>query len=780
MEFKPKIEQKVWDKEIEIKMLKEWDKEWDKLYSFNPNTTKKVFVIDTPPPYPGPFWHIGAAISYSYHDFVARAFRMLGFEVLYPIGMDRNGLPVEGYVEKYEGISIWDVPREVFVEKCSHVLDRYCEKMQDIMKRLLFSADFKNVYYTDSEEYRKLTQATFIDVWKKGLIYEADRPNNYCPHCRTTIADNEVEYKKVKGKLYYIKFKVKETGEDLIIATTRPELIGACGLVIFNPDDERYKKYEGMHAIVPLYGIEVPIKARGEAKPEFGTGVMMVSSFGDVVDVRIFREEGLEPHVIINQEGIMTDEILKGLEVKEARKKIIDILKERGFVVKEEEIEHEVPVHERCKNEIEIITMKEYYLKQTEFLDNIKKLADEIKWHPEEYKQRLIDWINSVTIDWPISRRRYYGTEIPVWTCKKCGYKYVPEPGKYYRPWKENPPIDKCPKCGANDWEGETRVLDTWFDSSITVLFITKYLRDNEFFEKTFVNGIKLRPQGYEIIRTWLYYTLLRVYQLLGKRAFEHVMINGMGLDSKGRKMSKSLGNVILPEKIIEKYGAEPLRLWISMECVVGSDYRVSEQKIAGMTKFLTKLLNIARFISQFPNVEKREKLEPTDLWILSELHKVKNDVKSHYENMEFHLAMQKLYRFIWDVFASHYMELVKKRANLRLGEEKAKSAWFTLYFVLREILKMLAPIIPATTDFLYRKLFGKSVHLEEFGDEDKEFYSFMLAKKTERLLEFDSKVWNIKKSEGKSLKSEIKIEIPEDLEEFREDLILCHNIVTS
>jgi len=780
MEFKPKIEQKVWSKEIELKMLEQWEKEWDKLYAFDPNTDKKVFVIDTPPPYPGPFWHIGAAISYSYHDFVARAYRMLGFAVLYPMGMDRNGLPVEGYVEKYEGINMWEVPREVFVEKCSHILDRYCERMTNIMKRLLFSADFnKNFYYTDSEEYRRLTQATFIEVWKKGLIYEADRPTNYCPHCKTTIADNEVEYKKVHGKLYYIKFKVKETGDDLIIATTRPELLGACGLVIYNPEDERYKKYEGMHAVVPLYDLEVPVKPRNEAKPEFGTGAMMVCSFGDIVDVRIFREEGIKPHVIINQEGRMTDDLLKGLKVKEARKEIVELLKEKGLIIKEEEIEHDVPVHERCKNEIEIISMKEYYLKQMDFLDVIRKFADEMTWHPEQHKQRLIDWINSVAIDWPISRRRYYGTEIPIWTCEKCGYKYVPEPGKYYRPWKERPSIDKCPKCGANDWRGETRVLDTWFDSSISILFITKYLRDEEFFKKTFINSIKLRPQGYEIIRTWLYYTLLRVYQLTGKRAFEHVMINGMGLDAKGRKMSKSLGNVIYPEDIIEKYGAEPLRLWISMECVVGSDYRISEQKIAGMSKFLTKILNIARFISQFPQVEKPEKLEATDLWILSELHRVKNDVKKYYERMEFHLGMQTLYRFIWDVFASHYIELVKKRANLKLSEERAKSAWFTLYFVLREILKMLAPIIPATTDFIYRQLYNKTVHLETFGDEEKEFYSEDLIKRTEKLLEFDSTIWNKKKSEGKSLKSKIKVEIPEELAEFKDDLVLCHNIVS-
>ena len=776
MDFRPRLEIKRWDKKIEEDVRKIWEIEWEKLYGFDPNA-EKIFVIDTPPPYPGPFWHIGAAISYSLQDVIARTYRMLGYQVLYPIGFDRNGIPVEWYVEKYEKINMWETPREIFVKKCENILDEYVERMENIMKRLLISGDFKNKYFTDSEEYRKLTQATFIELWKKGLIYEDYRPNNYCPHCKTVIADAEVEHKEEKGKLFFIRFKVKESGEDLIIATTRPELLGACKLVIFNPNDERYKSLEGKHAIVPLYEHEVKIVAREEADPEFGTGLMMVCSYGDFVDVKIFRDMGLQPVKIIDEEGKMLDKFYKGLSVKEAKQRIVEDLKAKGLVVKEVEILHKVPVHDKCGTEIEIIPMKEYYLKQKDFLEYLKKFAEEIKWVPEKHKQKLLDWINSVKSDWPISRRRYYATEIPLWYCKKCGYVYVPPEGKYYKPWKENPPIEKCPKCGSREWTGESRTLDTWVDSSITILFITKYKRDENFFKNTFFKSIKLRPQGYDIIRTWLFYSLLRVYQLTGKKAFDIVFINGMGLDEKGRKMSKSKGNVIKPEEVLDEIGADPLRFWICMESSPGEDYRISKEKIKGSLKFLTKLINIARFISQFPIVEvDKEKLLPSDRWIINQWYEVKKQCLEDYKNMEFHLVAQRIYKFVWEVFSSHYLELSKKRALMNgFSEEEAKSAWFTLHFMLQEILRVLAPIIPATTDYIYRKLYGESVHAKKFGEVkpiDKQ-----VVEKGLKLMKFNSFVWQKKKERGLSLKDSIKIEIPKELKEFEKDLKAMHNI---
>ncbi len=786
--FAPKLSIKRWDPNLELEVAKWWESEdWWKFKLDD----RPVFVIDTPPPYPAPIWHIGAAASYAMHDMIARAFRMKGYSVLYPIGFDRNGMPVEWYVEKYLGIRPQDVGREKFIEICSKALDEFVEKMKKVMKRFLLSGDFENVYFTDSPDYRAFTQATFIEAWKKGLVYEAERPNNWCPRCKTTIADAEVEYKDMPGILAYIKFKVVETGEDLIIATTRPELLCACKAVLVHPDDERYKHLHGKHAKVPIYGQVIPIIPHKMVDPKFGTGAMMVCSFGDIRDVQIFRELGLKPERAIDEEGKMTECAgpIKGLKVQEAKKKIVEILKEEGYLVKVENIVHKVPVHERCETPIEIIPMKEYYLKQVEFKDVMKRLAEELRWHPPKYKQNLLLWIESVSTDWPISRRRYYATEIPVWTCKKCGYKYVPPPGRYYRPWKEDPPIDKCPRCGANEWEGETRVFDTWMDSSVSVLYITKYMRDEEFWKRTFLQGRKLRPQGYDIIRTWLYYSLLRVYQLTGKRAFDDVFIHGMGLDEKGRKMSKRYGNVILPETLFEKYGAEAIRFWIAMEVKVGENYRVNEAKIKAARSFLTKLVNIARFVSAFPYVEEA-KLTDTDKWILAELYSFVEMAKKAYEDMDIHKVAEEALHFLWDKFASHYIELVKKRARMNgFSEEEAKAAWFTLHQVLKNSLLVLAPIIPAVTDYLWRELYSKeSIHAQRFPDLPKEWDNEKLREAGKRLMEFNSRVWKVKKEVlGRRLSEEVTLEELKqhgidlsEVKEFERDVIACHNIKLS
>lgn len=787
LEFKPKIELKRWDFKIEDEVRKWWEKEdW---WKFNVNSSKPKFVIDTPPPYPAPVWHIGAAVSYTMHDMIARAMRMLGHEVLYPIGFDRNGLPIEFYVEKYLGLDPKKVPREEFLKACKKALDEFTDNMKRVLKRLLIAADIDGAYLTDSPDYRAFTQATFYEVWNKGLVYEAERPNNWCPHCRTTIADAEVEYKEMPGILAYIRFKVKETGEEIPIATTRPELLCACKAIIVHPEDERYKKFHGKHAIVPIYGREIPIIPHPMADPKFGTGAMMVCSFGDWRDVQLFRELGLKPEKAIDEEGKMTECAgpIAGLPVKEAKKKIVEILKEKGYLIKVENIVHKVPVHERCETPIEIIPMKEYYLKQLPFKDVLRKYAEEMKWQPERYKKNLLQWIDSVTTDWPISRRRYYATEIPIWTCRKCGYKYVPPPGKYYRPWKEPPPIDKCPRCGANDWEGETRVFDTWMDSSVTVLYITKYMRDQKFWEETFVKGKRLRPQGYDIIRTWLYYTLLRVHQLTNMRAFDYVFINGMGLDEKGRKMSKRYGNVILPDEILDKYGADALRFWIALEVKPGENYRVIEKKIEGAAKFLTKFLNVARYVSAFPYPEEAGELSGTDRWILAELAELIEKSKKAYSEMDFHTVAEEFYHFVWDKFSSHYIELSKRRARMEgFNEEEAKAAWWTLHTVLKNLLLILAPISPAITDYLWRQLYSKeSVHAQNFPEAPKEWKNEEYLKKGREIMELNSKVWKAKKEVlGKKLREEVTleelrkagVEIP-DLGDFEKDFVSMHRI---
>ncbi len=776
-QFEPRLKEKRWSKEIEKEMREAWEKEdW---WKFDENSDAPTFVIDTPPPYPSPVWHMGA-IGYAMQDMIARSMRMLGYNVLFPIGLDRNGIPIEMYVERYEHVNMWEHDREDFERLCRKYLDEWTAKIRRTMKKfLVYGDDEKHYYETDSPEYRGITQLSFKILWDKGLIYEAERPNNWCPHCKTTIADAEVEYKDVEGELYYIKYKVKETGEDLIVATTRPELLAGCKIIIVHPEDERYRHLVGKHAIVPLYNREVPIVAHPEANPEFGTGVVHICSFGDFTDVRLFREFGLEPVKVIGTDGRLTEAAGKyaGMTVEEARRAIVEDLERAGLLVKRERIVHKVPIHDKCKTPIEIVPMREYYLKQVEFKEDVLRHARSMKWVPERYRQNLENWIRSVSVDWPISRRRYYGTEIPIWYCKRCGYKLVLADGKYRKPWKEDPGVD-CPRCGAHDWEGEWRTFDTWMDSSITILFITGWGRDERLFEKTFKKGVKLRPQGYDIIRTWLYYTLLRVHQLEGVPAFDIVFIHGMGLDEKGRKMSKSLGNVVDPDELVEKFGGDTLRLWITLEYSLGENFRIDERKIAGASKFLTKLWNIARFVSMFPRVDERPALLPTDEWILSELNSVMEDVLSAYKELDLHAAARRLRDFTWNVFASHYIELVKRRAKMDgFDENEARAAWWTLYTVLRSLLLLWAPIIPAITDKIWRALFdARSIHAERFPKKIEGVTDY--TDRTEAIMEFNSRVWTAKKERGLKFYEPIEgISVPEELKPFERDIVATHRL---
>jgi len=770
--FEPKLP-KRWDPKLEEELIKIWQEE--RLYEFKYEEGKPIFSIDTPPPYASGRWHVGGAIHYSQIDMIARYMRLRGYNVYFPMGIDRNGLPIEVQVEKEFGLRIWEVDREYFINKCKELLDKYEKQILYICRRMGFSMfNLDNPYRTDSPEYRALTQATFIKLWKEGLIYEDYRPNNYCPRCRTTIADAEVEYKEEETELVYIKFKVKETGEELIIATTRPELLGACAAVTVHPDDDRYKHLHGKHAIVPIYEREVPIIPHKETLMEFGTGVMMLCSYGDTRDVRLFRELKLKPIILINEEGKLTENAGKyaGLTVKEARRRIVEDLKKMGLIEKIEKIKHRVPICWRCKTPIEIIPMKEFYLKQVDFLNAIRNIADKMKFHPSHAKQLLLNWVNSVTTDWPISRRRWYGTEIPIWYCKKCGTPHLPPPGRYYRPWKDKPPFEKCVKCGHTEFVGEERTLDTWMDSSISPLFISGWMRDKELF-KVIGIPVSLRPQGKEIVRTWLYYTLLRVYMLTKKPAFEHVWISGLVMDAQGRKMSKSLGNVVYPEGIIEKYGADALRLAGATAAMLLEDIRFDERRVAACAKFIQKLWSIARFISMFPEPEKKPELMPSDKWIIAETYSLIKRVTEYFDDFEF-FATNELMNFVW-FFADHYIEMAKDRAyGAGFNEEEQKAAWWTLHFVLKAILIMLAPIIPFVTDYIYRKLYGKSVHNElwpEVREPDKNYL-----KLTKIITAVNSAIWKFKKNKGLSLKAKVKVlYLPLELKPFEKDLKAMH-----
>ena len=768
----PKISEKAWNPELEKQILKQWEE--DKIYDFTPQEDN--FTIDTPPPYPsGRPWHIGAAAHYSQIDMIARTARMAGKNVYFPIGIDRNGLPVELYTEKKHKIRMRETDRNEFLNLCRNALDDLEAEMLLIMKSLGISGDFANYYRTDSEEYRTLTQSTFIDLWNKGQVYLANRPNNYDWISGTTIADAEIIYQDLQTKLVYMKFKIKDTDKEIIIASTRPELLCACRTIIVNPKDERYAQYIGKKIIVPITNKEVELRTHHSAQEEFGSGAVMVCSYGDQNDVALFRELELEEIVAIGLDGRMTEVAgdYTGLKPKQARTKIIEDMEAKGLLDKVEDINHRTPISERSKIPIEIIPMEEYYLKQKESIDKMRKLGEEVTFHPKMHKQILMNWLDSINIDWPISRRRYYGTEIPIWYCKKCSEPHVPEPGKYYKPWNEKCPISNCVKCDSTEFVGEERTFDTWMDSSVSPLFVSKFNKDEEFFNKVYPASI--RPQAKDIVRTWLYYTLLRCEQLTGEKPWSEAWIMGYGLDEKGMKMSKSKGNAIDPLPVIEKVGADTFRFWSASEINHGYDFRCNEQKIDSTKKFLSKLWNVSRFLSSFPVIETGSP-SASDKWILAELDKLVIECKKGYEEYNFFIPAIAIREFTWNVFAAHYIEMVKARAyGIEFSDEERDGAIFTLHKTLSTILKLLAPITPFITEHLWKELYSEnSIHKQRQVEPENIENDDNI---TKEIAEFNSKVWNEKKSQSLSLKDSIKIEVPEILKPFEKDLKSMHNL---
>ncbi len=782
------ISEKRFTKEMELEVYEQWKK--NNTFYFNEHTEKKVYSIDTPPPYINSPIHIGHASTYIIMDFIARFRRMIGQEVLFPLGLDQNGLPIEISAEKKYKVDFTKMEREQVLGYCRKLLDETtAESLSSFFKCGISFNSWKEgtelgeIYQTDSDSYRTITQATFIDLWKKGLIYEDAKVVNWDPKLQTTVSDAEIIYEDRKGFFHNIIFKEKETGEEVIIGTTRPELICTCAMVIYNPKDKRYQHLEGKKLITPFFEKEVVVKMHPSAEIEKGTGIMMMCSYGDLTDIRFFMEQGLQGKVAINKDGTLNENAgkLKGLTIEEGRKKIIEELEKQGLLKSIIPTDtHRTPISERSGASIEFIEMKEFYLKQLEFKNKMIEIAKKVNIYSPKSRQILLDWIDSVSIDWPISRRRFYATEVPLWYCKKCNEIILAEKGKYVKPWKEKPFIKECPKCGGKEFRGEERVFDTWFDSSISPLYILGYERKKDFFEKNPV--CSLRPQGKEIVRTWLYYTLLKDYLLTGKIIFDDVWIHHHIVDEKGYKFSKSKGNGVDPQEILKQFGSGALRLWCALEGNLDrTDFKCSLERIGNSGKVLEKLWNVSKFVSMFEFNEKQENVElmEIDKWILEETDKIIVDAKEKFLEYDFHNPIVKIMNFIKDEFASNYVEIVKRRAynnseEFKFKKEERNAAIKTLRTVLRKILEITYPIEPAMTYYLYKELFGEEINEKSWPETSKE-KSKIIGKE---LIEFNSAIWKAKKDSGKSLKDGVKKAIAcKSLKEVEKELQIMHGI---
>ena len=828
----PKLPDKRWSIDLEKRIQEEHFSDenlYNERYGFDTNSTENVFVIDTPPPYPSGTWHIGAVAQYSMIDVIARSQRLLGKKVYFPWGVDRNGINIEFTVEKNHGRKMKTYERSEFLKLCEETIEEFTVAMRNTAKRVGLSCDYEKEYLTDAPDYRVVTQSIFIDLFRRGDIIEDLRPNIFDPVEGTTIADAEVERLPRMTKLIDVKWEVDD-GTELVISTTRPELICACGVVVVHPDDERYTHLIGRRINLPVAtsgrSKTVEIKAHPSVKMEFGSGVLMVCSFGDQNDVSVFRELGLTPFQAISVEGELTEISgpLVGMKVLDARNAVIEILESEGKIAKIEDREQEVPVSERGKNPVEIILLKEWYVRQTHIQDRMKELVEEINFVPVRNKQFLLDWMSNISIDWPISRRRWYHTEIPIWYSSDGEKIVLPPHGKYVQPWKENPPKNSIVldresrvelgtyldlKESLGELIPEEKVFDTWMDSSNSNLFVSGYLSNPKLFESAFPTG--LRPQGKEIVRTWLYYTLLKSTLLLDKPGFSNVWIDGLGMDPWGRKMSKSLGNGIDADSVLEcgsggrtgmwkikgpdgkatqlkakKIGSECFRLWKACDAQVGDDFHINpeeiERKYFGV---LTKLFNVARFASFFDvpsdiNVEK-ENLPSEDKWILSEFSSTLEAVKIAWENLDIYSATQAIKNFGTGILPSHWLEMAKSR--LYAGDKNA--AW-TIHRIVRDLMTIFTPVCPFFTHYVSETLYGESavdvrtypnmpvLELAPSTDENIRYNSL-----TDSIIEFNSSVWKSKKENGISLNSEISgFEIPSNLEEFTKILTEMHKLI--
>ena len=685
-----------------------WVESWDSsIYYFDWQSDKPQYIIDTPPPYPTGNFHIGNALNWCYIDYVARYKRMRGYNVMFPQGWDCHGLPTEVKVEEINHITKNQVPREEFRRLCEKLTEEAIERFHQSMGRLGLSIDWSNEYVTMRPEYYVKTQTSFVRMHDRGQIYRDDHPVNWCPRCGTAIAFAEVEYDSRTTNLNYMRF-VSADGE-MQIATSRPELLPACVAVAVHPDDQRYQSFIGKKVRVPLFDYEVPVLADPVVDTAFGTGIVMICTFGDRQDVRWWMEHHLPLRQAIDREGRLTALAgpYAGCSVDQAKERIIRDMQKEGIVFKQEPLEQNVGLCWRCKTPIEILSERQWFVRINP--EEIKKTAEEIEWIPPHMQVRLKNWADSVEWDWCISRQRIFATPIPVWYCRSCGEVLVAkEEWLPLDPNQTRPPI-RC-RCGSDDFIPEKDVLDTWMDSSISALAVAGWPDRKDLRMPT-----QLRPQGHDIIRTWAFYTILRTKALQGVRPWDTILINGMALGEDGHKMSKSLNNFIRPEEVFATNGADALRQWGAMGGSPGNDIMFQWKEITAASRFQQKLWSIFRFaLPLIANVEATP--GQVDRWLLGELDRLVINATKAMEAFQFDEIMKAIRGFAWETLADNYIELVKARLYGPDSPEK-RAAQSTLYRAIETVARLMAPFTPFISEEIFHTLTGQSVHVQNWPE---------------------------------------------------------------
>ena len=690
---------------IEEKIREFWKNR--SIYSVIPNRNKKTIVIDTPPPTISGKLHVGHVFSYTQQDIIARALRLEGNQVIYPFGLDDNGLPTERYLEQKKNISSHSMSRTEFITQSLEQIKEAQSIYIKLWQNLGFSVDWELVYSTISTEVQKVSQKSFIELYKKGYIYKKYEPALFCTAYRTSVSQADLEEKEKESFMNTILFFESETNTPIQIGTTRPELLAGCVALFIHPDDTRFNQLIGKIATVPLYDFSVPILGDKRVIPEKGTGIVMCCTFGDSLDIAWFKEYALPYKKIIHENGTLTDItlFLQGMKVPEARESIIQKLKEADLLINQEKIIHRVSLYERSKKEIEYLMLSQWFVSLLPFKKEFIELGNKINWFPEYMKYRYIDWVENLSWDWCISRQRTFGIPFPVWYDKEGKIILASESSLPVDPLVDLPEgIDKDSIIPDRD------IMDTWNTSSLTP-YIIKDMLEKKGIEIDL--PLSIRPQAHDIIRTWAFDTIVKSFFHENKIPWKDIVISGHVLSSDAQKISKSKENSPLdPENLIKLYPADVIRYWTA-SAKLGVDTAFSESPFRDGNRLLIKLYNAALCLKNFSlfdrtEIEKEMTLqEPVNLWIMSALAETIDTYTKDFSLYECSSALKAAEKLFWS-FCDHYLEIMKMYIfyentfeALAIKETKLVSAKIFL-----EILKLLSPFLPHLTEYLFQEYF--------------------------------------------------------------------------
>jgi len=749
-----------------------WSERWSResTYAFDRSATRdEVFSIDTPPPTVSGSLHMGHVFSYTHTDIIARFQRMSGKKVFYPIGWDDNGLATERRVQNYFGVRCdptlahdpdfeppfrgeppkdhraVPISRPNFIALCEELTALDEAIFEDVLRRLGLSYDWSMLYTTIDDHSRRASQRAFLHNLERGEAYTQDSPTLWDVDYKTAVAQAEMEDRDTAGAYHKIAFHPVNGGDDIVIDTTRPELLAACVALVAHPSDERFQPLFGTNVKTPLFGVEVPVLAHHLADPEKGTGVAMICTFGDTTDVTWWRELNLESRAIVARDGRLLAETpwitdpdgiarygeLIGRSTKQAQKQIVEMLRATGELLGEPRpIQHPVKFYERGDRPLEIVASRQWYIRnggrEEQLRADLVARGDEIIWHPPHMQHRYTNWVEGLNGDWLISRQRFFGVPIPVWyeldEDGNANYDAPLTADEARLPVDPSTDVpdgyDEGDRGKPGGFIGDGDVMDTWATSSITPQIAGRWMEPsssivdslgvNDLFDRVF--PMDMRAQGHDIIRTWLFSTVVRSHWQHGLAPWKHAAISGWILDPDRKKMSKSKGNVVTPLALLEQYSTDAIRYWAG-SARPGLDTALSEDQMKVGRKLATKLLNVSKFVLSWEAPEHEAMAQnPVDTSMLARLVAVIDECTTAFHGFDYARSLERTEAFFW-WFCDDYVELVKSRAYGTHGDAQSASARVALRTALSALQRMFAPFIPFTTEEVWSWWQEGSIH---------------------------------------------------------------------